>query len=113
MEYEEYRRYDATGLAELVASGEVSAEELLETAIDRAENVNPRLNAIVRPMYEEGRRRVRERLSGTFAGVPFLIKDLGQDYAGVPISARTTRACQHLLETGFWPPCPRPSIRRS
>lgn len=87
MEYEEYRRYDATGLAELVASGEVNAEELLETAIDRAENVNPRLNAVVQPMYEEGRRRVRERLSGTFAGVPFLIKDLGQDYAGVPTSS--------------------------
>lgn len=87
MDCEEYRRYDATGLAELVASGEVSAEELLEAAIQRAENVNPRLNAIVRPMYEQGRRRVRERLSGAFAGVPFLIKDLGQDYAGLPTSS--------------------------
>jgi amidase len=87
LDYEEYRSHDATGLATLVADGEVSAGELLETALNRAESVNPRLNAIVRPMHEEGRQRVRERLSGPFAGVPFLIKDLGQDYAGLPTSS--------------------------
>ncbi|GAB3894154.1 amidase [Kibdelosporangium lantanae] len=83
MEYGEYRRYDAVGLAELVAKREVSAAELLEVAIGRAEKVNPRLNAIVRPMYDIARERAATDLSGPFAGVPFLLKDLGQDYAGV------------------------------
>ncbi|MBB1259827.1 amidase [Streptomyces alkaliterrae] len=84
MEYADYRRYDATGLAELVARGEVSPAELLETAIGRAEAVDGRLNAIVRPMYEQARKRAAEQPEGPLGGVPFLIKDLLQDYAGLP-----------------------------
>ncbi len=83
----DYMRYDATGLAELVRRKEVSASELLEAAIERAEAVNPRINAIVTPMFEIARQRARGPLSGVLAGVPFLIKDLEQDYAGVPSSA--------------------------
>ncbi|MEU8137527.1 amidase [Streptodolium elevatio] len=84
MEYDEYRKHDAIGLAGLVASGEVKPAELLETAISRAEEVDPRLNAIVRPMHDIARERAKSTLSGAFAGVPFLIKDLMQDYAGLP-----------------------------
>ncbi|MEO5878008.1 MAG: amidase [Streptosporangiaceae bacterium] len=87
MEYTEYRRFDAVGLAELVAQGEVSPGEVLETAIGRAEQVGGALNAIVRPMYEIARARAAGELSGPFAGVPFLIKDLGQDYEGLPTTA--------------------------
>ena len=43
MRFEEYRRHDATALAELVVKREVSAEEVLEAAIARAEQVNPAL----------------------------------------------------------------------
>ena len=71
--FKEYGNYDATGLAELVARGEVRPAELLEAAIARAEAVNPKLNAINIPMLEIGRARAGERLSGPFAGVPFLI----------------------------------------
>ncbi|MCF2527357.1 amidase [Yinghuangia soli] len=84
MEYDEYRKHDAVGLAALVASGEVKAAELLEVAIARAEQVNPRLNALVRPMYDIARERAKTSLAGPFAGVPFLLKDLAQDYAGLP-----------------------------
>lgn len=84
MEYAEYRRHDAVGLAGLVAGGEVSAEELLAVAIERAEAVNPRLNAVNRTMYDLARTRAAGELAGPFAGVPFLIKDLGQHYAGLP-----------------------------
>jgi amidase len=88
MNYEEYRQYDGLGLAGLVASGEVTPAELLEAARDRAAAVNPRINAIVRRMDDEADARVGapEQLSGPFAGVPFLIKDLAQDYAGLPTS---------------------------
>ncbi|MFE3907807.1 hypothetical protein ACFXPY_48350 [Streptomyces sp. NPDC059153] len=82
MEYSEYRNFDAVGLAELVARGDVSATELLAVAIGRAEDVNPQVNAIVHPMYEIAQKRAATELSGPFAGVPFLIKDLMQDYAG-------------------------------
>ena len=47
MKFEEYRKHDAVSLARLIAKREVSAREVLETAITRAEEVNPAINAIV------------------------------------------------------------------
>ncbi len=87
MDITEYRSYDALGLAELVKAGEVSAAELLALARQRAEAVNPRINAIVREMRPEADTRAAGALTGPFAGVPFLVKDLAQDYAGVPTSS--------------------------
>ena len=83
MAIEGYADLDATDLAGLVARGELSASEVLEEAIERAERVNPRLNALVYPWYDHARKRVREGLpDGPLRGVPFLLKDLYQDYAG-------------------------------
>ncbi|MDQ4115636.1 MAG: amidase [Actinomycetota bacterium] len=89
MEYAEYRSYDAVGLAALVDKGEVSPAELLSAATARAAEVDGRVGAIVRPMHEQAAARTAETLSGPFAGVPFLIKDLAQHYAGVPTGAGT------------------------
>lgn len=86
MDFDTYSQYDAVGLAELVASGGTTAAELLAAARARAKAVNPRINAIVRFMDAEADARAAEPLSGPFAGVPFLLKDLFQDYAGVPTS---------------------------
>src|SRR5690606_19711617 len=80
---EEYDRRDALGLAELVRAKEVDPSELLEEAIARAERVNPRLNAIVTPMYDLAGRRAKGAIDGPFAGVPFLLKDLLAHYEGV------------------------------
>ncbi|MFI9381862.1 amidase [Kutzneria sp. NPDC052558] len=107
MDYEEYRRFDAVGLAELVARGEVSASELLELAIARAEAVHPRLNLYALPMHDIARKRAAAELSGPFAGVPFLIKDLGQDYQGLPTgsgsrSLRGHRAAEHAVVVQRW-----------
>ena len=80
----EYRSYDAVGLADLVARREVSPSELLETAIAAVEAENPRLNAVSRPMFDEARRAVAAGLpDGPLRGIPFLLKDLGINYAGV------------------------------
>ena len=83
MNFEEYRTYDATGLAALVAEKQVTAAELLALAQGRAAAVNPHVNAIVRDVPAAP----SEDLSGPFAGVPFLIKDIAQDYAGLPTSS--------------------------
>ena len=81
---ESYESFDAMGLAELVAKGEASPEDLLETAIAVAEERNPELNAIVIPMYDEAREAIRRGLpEGPFRGVPFLLKDLHLGYTGV------------------------------
>lgn len=78
--------FDALGLGELVRRREVSPADLLEDSIGRLERVNARLNAVVTPMFEIARVRAREPATGPFAGVPFLLKDLLQAYAGVPMS---------------------------
>ena len=90
--FSEYGRYDALGLAELVRKREVTPGELLEAALARAEAVNPKLNAIIIPMHDIARARAQEKLEGPFAGVPFLTKDLFQEYAGV----RTAYGCKAL-----------------
>ena len=85
MDFSEYSRYDATGLAELVATKQVTPAELLAAARARAVAVNNKITAIVRTIPEADK-QVEGELSGPFAGVPFLIKDLGQDYKGHPTS---------------------------
>lgn len=67
---------DATGVAARIRSGEITAQDALEAAIARSERVNSQLNFVATPMLEYGRARAAERLSGPFAGVPTLIKDL-------------------------------------
>ncbi len=75
--FAEYEQFDALGLAELVQKGETSAEELLDEAVERAEAINPRINALVLPMYERARAAIAAGLPhGPFTGVPFLLKDL-------------------------------------
>ncbi|SPL99035.1 unnamed protein product [[Actinomadura] parvosata subsp. kistnae] len=75
----EYAAFDAVGLAELVAKGEVSPAELQAAAHEAAQAVNPRINAIV-----ETWRADDEPVPGStpLAGVPFLIKDIGVAMAG-------------------------------
>jgi amidase len=86
MNFTEYRSYDALGLAALVRQGEVTATELLELAIARNEQVHPSINAVIHPMYEEGRQLAAAvDKQGPFAGVPFLIKDLGLEVKGHPL----------------------------
>lgn len=84
MRFDEYAAHDGLGLAELVRKGEVTAAELVEAAIEGIERLNPRLNAVVYKAYDEARAAARGPLSGPFAGVPFLIKDLGLEVNGWP-----------------------------
>jgi len=86
--FKEYDKYDATGLAKLVREKKVSPAELCEEAIARIESVNPKLNAVVTPMYDIGRKTAAGQLpDGPFTGVPFLLKDLLAAYAGVPLTS--------------------------
>ncbi len=87
MAFTEYSEYDGLGLAELVRRGEVSAAELVEEAIARIERHNPVLNAVVYKAYDEARRAARGVLpDGAFRGVPFLVKDLRMQVAGMPMT---------------------------
>ena len=76
MGFAEYSNYDALGLAELVKKKKVKPGELVEAAIERIERHNPQLNAVVFKAYDEARAKARAKLSGVFAGVPMLLKDV-------------------------------------
>jgi amidase len=79
----DYERYDGLGLAGLVKDGTVSASELLEAAMERVEQRNPVVNAVVDRMYDQAKAAIAAGLpSGPFAGVPYLLKDIGPLYAG-------------------------------
>jgi len=86
MTFAEYRTCDALGLAELVRSGQISPEEVLTAARERAAAVNDRLNAVIHPAYREAEAQLSRGLpDGPFKGVPFLVKDLGLHWAGQPL----------------------------
>jgi amidase len=83
----EYADFDGLGLAHLVRKGEASPAELLEEAITRTERHNATLNAVVYKAYDEARKTATRRLpDGPFKGVPFLIKDIGMEVAGWPMT---------------------------
>ncbi|WP_426061278.1 amidase [Hymenobacter sp. B1770] len=93
----EYAQLDALAMAALVRAGQLTASDLCEAAIARAEAVNPRLNAVVLPLYEAARQRACRGLpAGAFGGVPFLLKDFGAQYAGVPHTSGS-RALRHFV----------------
>jgi amidase len=78
---------DATAQAELVRKKEIQPIELVEAAIERIERVNPQLNAVITPMFDEARKTADGNIpDGPFRGVPFLLKDLLAAFAGVPMS---------------------------
>ena len=76
MGFAEYSNYDGLGLAELVKKKEIKPAELVEAAIERIERHNTQLNAVVFKAYDEARAMAKTKLSGPFAGVPMLLKDI-------------------------------------
>jgi amidase len=85
---EETRWMDATDQAALVANGDVTPSELLEAAIERMEQSNPSLNAVVIEWFDHARSVAADPAlpDGPFRGVPFLLKDLYTSFAGQTIS---------------------------
>jgi amidase len=91
--------HDATALAQRVRDREVTPAELLECAIALVETLNPRINAVVRRMFDVARAAVAAGLPvGPFSGVPFLLKDLGAHVAGVP-TAGGSRLLEQVIRT--------------
>src|SRR5712691_7183649 len=88
MHFSEYIEYDAVGLAHLIKSGQVSAQEVQQIARQASLAVNPKLNALVE-LFEEP---LPHSTTGPFAGVPFAIKDLALHAAGIKIGMGTRLA---------------------
>jgi amidase/6-aminohexanoate-cyclic-dimer hydrolase len=84
----EYDKYDALGLAELIAKKEITSLELLNAVHQRVEAINPKLNAFSRLFFERAEDQIKQGLpAGPLRGVPFALKDLGQYLQGTITSA--------------------------
>lgn len=94
--FDDYEQFDGVGLADLVRRGKVTPTQLLEAAIERVEERNPAVNAVVMPLYDHARRAIADGLpDGPLRGVPFLVKDLTAVVAGV----RMTRGSRFFADT--------------
>jgi amidase len=80
---EEYSRYDGVALANLVSQRKISAKQLALLFVEAVEKVNPKINSIIQ-VYQDKIENLDASTfaSGPFAGVPFLMKDLGSGEGG-------------------------------
>lgn len=101
---------DALGQAELAASGELTAIELLDAAIFRLESAR-QLNAVIVDLFDRGRAQaralddsgvLRAGGAGPLAGVPFLLKDLGTSLAGAPEAMGSRALRTHVADESAW-----------
>lgn len=77
---------DAVGVATRIRSGQISASEATDAAIERARRVDPVLHAVAYEAYEGARsaaRAIRPGDEAPFAGVPSFLKD-NVEVAGMP-----------------------------
>jgi amidase len=93
---------DVTEQAALVARGEVSALELVDAAIARLEQRTD-LNVLVHAQFETARAAASaDDLHGPLAGVPFLLKDLGEPQTGVPEYLGSRALRDHVATETAW-----------
>ncbi|MEN0139326.1 MAG: amidase family protein [Rhodococcus sp. (in: high G+C Gram-positive bacteria)] len=82
MSIEEYASFDATGLAELVRSGEVKPSEVHEVGVQAVDIADDRLRASAEGPWPTP---LEASTDGVFTGVPFVVKDILCHAAGVPV----------------------------
>jgi amidase len=87
---------DAVGQADLVRRGDITAVDLVEAAIARIEALNPTLNAVVATAYDDALEAARSVQPGPLAGVPYLVKDLCCEVAGMPFREGSRFAAANL-----------------
>ncbi|MFN8573682.1 MAG: amidase [Gemmatimonadaceae bacterium] len=103
----EYSNYDALGLAALVRDRQVSPSELVASAIERIQALNPKLNAVVHEMFDRAVAQADAPLpDGPFCGVPIVLKDLLSWYEGEPVTSGSR------LFKGWKPPYDTEIVKR-
>lgn len=86
LRFDEYRAFDAVGLAEAISQKKLSASEVLDAALDRLHAVNPQVNAITYLDEEAVTEARKAPASGPLGGVPYFIKDLHAPVRGMPLT---------------------------
>ena len=94
--------YSAVELAQKIAKGELKALEVVEAFIERIEKVNPSINAVVVPMFDQAltlaneadKKQGRKESLAPLHGVPITIKDQF-DIKGLPTTYGVMRFKEH------------------
>ncbi len=115
MNVNDYIKFDAHDLASLIKKGTVSAQEVLSCAMQRLDEVNPTLNAVVTQCPDLAHYWLNQ-LSGEepYYGVPLLVKDLNHALIGIPCSEgsrffanyipdQNSDLIEQLIQLGFIP----------
>ena len=88
MSFEQYSQYDGLGLAELVRRKELAPIELVNSAIDAIERLNPDINCVVQTLRDHALRELKSISNhAPFYGVPFLVKEFGMHFKGMKTAA--------------------------
>lgn len=97
MNFSEYRQYDAVGLADLIRRKEVSSDEVFQAALNRLDEVNPKLNLLAHDLRE---RAIKEKFpqhnKALLSGVPFLLKDLLSEWENTPMWSGSAMMRGHI-----------------
>lgn len=92
--FREYSQLDGLGLADLIRKGEVTATDVLDSALKRIDRLNPRVNAVVHRLDDFGRGMIANGLGkGHSTACPFLSRIL----TGKSRALRTRQAVRHCL----------------
>ena len=105
---------DAVGVAEKIRNKEFTALEAAESAIARAEKLQPQLNFMITDMFAYAREAAAKPAPGMLSGVPTLIKDLldvkgfptkygSRAFAGAPAATAQNGYADSLFAMGLVP----------
>lgn len=104
---------DALELARQIKHKQISPSELVQDTIEKIELLNPLYNAIVRERFDKALNEAKTiDTTKPFAGVPIVLKDLGQQLVGEKntsgaklfeqfVSTQTDNYTKKLLDLGF------------
>ncbi|WP_330629464.1 amidase (plasmid) [Thioclava litoralis] len=84
MSWDEWYAHDGLGLAQLIRAGDVTAEEVAAQAAHAIKGVNPKVCGVIEVFDDAVADSAANGTNpqGPFAGLPFLMKDLGPTVAG-------------------------------
>lgn len=113
MKSREYAHLDAVELSTLIREKKVTPQEVMEKAYARISGLHSALNAVVSLRQPNQLKHVHLK-KGPFAGVPFLLKDMGQALKGERLTSGSFALRNHrsmvnaeytnrILDSGFIP----------
>ncbi|MHA6260129.1 amidase [Sporosarcina sp. CAU 1771] len=84
MSWEEWAKVDGIGLAEMIKEGKITAKEVAQQAAHAVNALNPEISGVIEVFDDvvEDPTKDGANVEGVFAGVPYMMKDIGPTLKG-------------------------------